>query len=216
MRATLRIACVAALTVAAMAIAAASASAAPQPVVIQNNGVDCGNFTAGIPGSQFFEGGCELTAHSDSSILTAPTDSADCVVDIPGSTGGGGDGFAHVSTDGDAGINSIDILEGTPNCTQISPCLEPAMPWGGEVVFEDTVSEFQATIDFCVDTPFGTYGGPTVGEITNGVESGGVCVTPPRLTFTTAPVGTSGATLDAVFDLAPNGGDPCDLTIAEA
>jgi hypothetical protein len=214
MRATLRILLVAATAAVVMGAAAASASA--EPVVVQNGGVDCGAFSAGIPGSEFFEGGCELTAHADNSVLTAGTDVADCVVDIPGSTGGGGDGFAHVDTDGTFGVNSIGIEAGTPNCSQISPCLDPDMPWGGQAEYDATTDTFDATINFCVDTPFGTKSGPTEGVLTNGVVSGGVCVTPPQLEFDNAQVGTTDATLDGVFVLGLNGGDPCDLTIAEA
>jgi hypothetical protein len=206
MRSALRVALVAAIMLAAIGVAATAASATPQPVVAKNDGVECPPFTSGIPGSEVFEGGCEVTAHSDSLVFGFGSDAADCVVDL----------VLHIDADGSIGINGIDIALGTPNCTQIVPCLEPSLPWGGQIAFEDSVGAFQATIDPCVDTASGSFGGPTTGELTNGVSNGGACVTPPRLEFDDAPIGTSAGTLDGVFDLAPEGGDPCDLTIEEA
>jgi hypothetical protein len=199
-----------------LAVAPAPAPAAQEAVVVKNAGVACGVFTAGAPGGPFVEGGCELAAHSDNLVIETPGFVADCVLNIPGLTGGGGDGFVHVETDGTLGVNSIGIESGTPSCTQMSPCLDPAMPWGDEVSVDGALDEFRVTVTMCWDTWLGGFEGAVAGVLTNGARSGATCVTPPRIEFNAAPVGSSGMTWDGVVELAPADGDPCDLTFEES
>jgi hypothetical protein len=186
MRATLRTLVVAAMAVAVLGVGAASASA----VTVQNSGVTCGSLSGGPAGSgNPFTGGCDVTAHSNSSILTAPDmTQLDCQVDITD---------AQVSGAGAIGINGIDVFQGTSaNCDLVEPCLDPELPWDGSV--GGSTGAFTATINFCVDTPLGTFSGPTTGELRN--ASG---TTPPQIEFTNAAIGTSGATLTGIYNLSP-------------
>jgi len=192
MRAALRILLAATIAIAALGVTAAAASA----VVVQDNGITCGDPLGGGPAGSGnpFTGGCDVTAHSDSSILTASGQTLDCVVDILD---------AQVSGDGDIGINEIDVTQGTSaNCDLVEPCLDPPMPWDGFV--GGSTGAYTATIDFCVDTPLGTFQGPTTGELRN--AAGGV---PPQIEFTNAAIGSSGATLTGVYDL-----DPATLSVS--
>jgi hypothetical protein len=187
MRGTLRTLVIAGMAIAVLGVGAASASA----VTIQNNGVTCGSLSGGPAGSgNPFTGGCDVTAHSDSSILTSPDmDVLDCQVDITD---------AQVSGAGAIGVNDVDVTEGTSaNCNLVEPCLDPTLPWDGTV--GGTTGAFTATINFCVDTPLGTYSGPTTGVLRN--ASG---ATPPQIEFNNAAIGMSGATLDGVYDLSPS------------
>jgi hypothetical protein len=174
------------MAIAVLGVGAASASA----VTVQDNGITCGDPLGGGPAGSGnpFTGGCAVTAHSNSSVLVAGSQTLDCVVDITD---------ARVSGDGDIGINNVVVSMGTSaNCLLVEPCLDPPLPWGGSV--GGSTGAFTATIDFCVDTPLGTFSGPTTGELRN--ASGG---NPPQIEFHTAPIGSSGATLDGVYNLSP-------------
>jgi hypothetical protein len=185
MRTTLRTLVVAAMAVAVLGVGAASASA----VTVQNSGVTCGSLSGGPAGSgNPFTGGCDVTAHSDHSILSAGGQTLDCEVDITDAQVGGA---------GAIGINAIDVFAGaTALCDLVEPCLDPELPWNGSV--GGSTGAFTATIDFCVDTPLGTYSGPTTGVLRN--ASGG---TPPQIEFDNAAIGSSGATLDGIYNLSP-------------
>jgi hypothetical protein len=192
MRATLRTLVIAATAIALLGVGAASASA----VTIQNNGVTCGSLSGGPAGSgNPFTGGCDVTAHSDSSILTVPGQPPlDCAVDITD---------AQVSGAGAIGINAVDVFPGTDaNCDLVEPCLDPELPWDGSV--GGGSGAFTATIVFCVDTPLGTFSGPTTGELRNASGS-----TPPQIEFDNAAIGSTTATLDGVYDL-----DPATLSVS--
>jgi hypothetical protein len=185
MRATFRTLMVAAMAVAVLGVGAASASA----VTIQNSGVTCGSLSGGPAGSgNPFTGGCDVTAHSNSSVLTAGGQVLDCQVDITD---------AQVSGAGAIGINGVDVFPGTSaNCDLVEPCLDPELPWDGSV--GGSTGAFTATINFCVDTPLGTFSGPTTGDLRNASGS-----TPPQIEFNSAAIGSSGATLDGIYDLSP-------------
>lgn len=185
MRRAIRVLVLAALAMGVMAIGSASASA----VTVTDNGVNCGAFTSTSP---TFEGGCEVTAVSENSVLTVGENALNCGVDI---------GDANVNTGGSLGIDAVDVRQnssGDGNCDLVEPCLEPALPWTGSIG-GSAAGGFTATVNFCVDTPLGTYGGPTQGALLNASGS-----TPPRIVFTNAAVGSSGATLSGTYDLSPS------------
>jgi hypothetical protein len=189
MRGTLRTLVIAGMAIAVLGVGAASASA----VTVQDNGITCGDPLGGGPAGSGnpFTGGCAVTAHSNSSVLVAGGQTLDCVVDITD---------ARVSGDGDIGINGVVVSAGaSANCALVEPCLDPPLPWSGSV---GGTGPFTAKIDFCVDTPLGTFSGETIGELRNADDTT-TPPTPPQIEFHNAPIGSSGATLDGIYNLSP-------------
>jgi hypothetical protein len=165
---------------------------------VQDDRVTCGDPLGGGPvgSGNPFAGGCDFSAHANNWTLTAGSQTLNCQMEIAD---------AQIAGDGEIGINSVDIFPGvSSNCDLWEPCLvDPwppsagtPLPWAGSV--EGTMGALVATIGFCIDTPLGTFAGPITGDWRNPSPSN-----PPQIEFDNAPIGSSGATFDVVFNISP-------------
>jgi len=203
--------CATAGAVAALGMCAASAAA----VTVTNANGNCGNLTDNTPGEtgDGYGGGCVLGASADNLVMTMvdvrPPEVFNCSVDIDGSnwnnSGTPPDFYAHVSTDGELGINDLRIWQdtgagNTSNCAATSPCLGDgdipgsfALSWPGTVdSYDPGTDKAMMTVNVCVDTWIGAHGGNITGAFDNATNT---------LTFDDAPVGDGSMTWDGTFDL---------------
>jgi len=147
-----------------------------------------------------FTGGCAITGHADTSVLTVDGSSdLDCAVDAS----------ANVDGDGDVALNSLAVSQNTASdarCDQTLQCEldDPLPPWQGAIT--GTAELYTYTTDVCFTSPWGTFVGPLVGAVTD-VSSAGVGQS-PTLTYTDATLhnisGGPDASLTATFDIDPD------------